>query len=87
MTKRKAQVTFVWVTRNKDGYYKVFIDKAILQLSTIIWWTTTWDGQVSDGPLCSVLWQRYMGLHLRKGTKRRAKITKLAGGGCKWQWA
>ncbi len=35
---------------------------------------------------CGNDWHHYTGLRLRKGTKRRVKITYLKNG-CKWEWA
>ena len=84
------KITYVWVTREEGsiGDYSVWEDSAEFGYDT----RGPWRHRSSDSgcliwdDIESQSWHNLTGLNLRKGTKRRAKITTLPGGGCEWRW-
>ncbi len=92
----KPTATYVWVTRDRatpsaNSYYCTWDDNAELitigdSVDDFAWHEP--GGEYKQGlVMFPKVWKRMYNLYLRPGQKRRAKITKLPGGGCRWEWA
>ena len=77
---------YVIVTRDvsQNMVYAIWGERETIKLEHEIWLRANSDGSRF---ICGAKFRRYTGLYLRKGMKRRAKITYFKGGGCSWRWA